>query len=44
LNKKNLAIKLLLNPRVRRFVIKLLKNPHVRSFIVKQVTRQLRRR
>ncbi len=44
MKKKNLAIKLLLNPRVRRFAIKLLKSPHVRRFIVKQVTRQLRRR
>ena len=44
MNKKNLAIKLLLNPKVRRFAIKLLKNPHIRRFIVKQVTRQLRRR
>ena len=44
MNKKNLAIKLLLNPKVRRVAIKLLKNPHVRRFVVKQVTRQLRRR
>ena len=44
MNKKNLAIKLLLNPRVRRFAIKLLKSPHVRRFIVKQVTRQFGRR
>lgn len=44
MNKKNLTIKLLLNPRVRRFAIKLLKSPHVRRFIVKQVTHQLRRR
>ena len=40
MNKKNLLIKLLLNPRVRRFAIRLLKSPHVRRFIVKQVTRQ----
>lgn len=44
MNKKNLAIKLLLNPTVRRFAIKLLKNPHSRRFIVKQITRRLRRR
>jgi hypothetical protein len=44
LNKKTLAIKLLLNPTVRRFAIKLLKNPHARYFIVKQITRQLRRK
>ncbi len=41
---KKLAIKLLLNPKARRFGIKLLKNPRVRNFILKQVTRQLRRR
>ena len=44
MNKKNVAIKLLLNPRVRRFAIRLLKSPHVRRFIVKQVTRQFGRR
>jgi hypothetical protein len=43
LNKKNLAIKLLLNPKVRRFAIKLLKNPRVRHFVVKQIMRQLRK-
>jgi hypothetical protein len=42
--KKNLAIKLLLNPRVRRSTIKLLKNPRIRRFIVEQVARRLRRR
>ncbi len=41
---KKLAIKLLLNPKVRRLGIKLLKNPRVRNFIVKQITRQLRRK
>jgi hypothetical protein len=44
LNKKNLVIKLLLNPRVLRSAIRLLKSPHVRRFIVKQVTRQFGRR
>jgi hypothetical protein len=43
LNKKNLAIKLLLNPKVRRLAIKLLKSPRVRHFVVKQMMRQLRR-
>ncbi len=42
--KKNLAIKLLLNPKVRRFAIELLKNPRIRHFIVEQVARRLRRR
>jgi len=42
LNKK-LAIKLLLNQKVRRFGTKLLKNPRVRRFIVKQIARRLRR-
>lgn len=41
---KKLAIKLLLNPKVRRLGIKLLKNPRVRNFVVKQITRQLRRK
>ena len=41
---KKLAIKLLLNPKVRRLGIKLLKNPRVRNVIVKQITRQLRRK
>jgi hypothetical protein len=41
---KKLAIKLLLNPKVRRLGIKLLKNPRVRNLIVKQITRQLRRK
>ncbi len=40
---KKLAIKLLLNPKVRRFGTKLLKNPRVRRFIVKQIARRLRR-
>jgi hypothetical protein len=43
-NKKDLAIKLLLNPKGRRLAIKLLKNAHVRHFVIKQVTRQLRRK
>jgi hypothetical protein len=42
--KKNLAIKLLLNSRVRRFTIELLKTPRIRRFIVEQVARWLRRR
>jgi hypothetical protein len=41
---KKVAIKLLLNPKVRRLGIKLLKNPRVRNFVVKQITRQLRRK
>ena len=41
---KKLAIKLLLNPKVRRLGIKLLKNPRVRNFIVQQIMHQLRRK
>jgi hypothetical protein len=44
LSKKNLAIKLLLNPRVRRFAIRVLKDPRIRRVIVKLIARQLRRR
>ncbi|MBV9453746.1 MAG: hypothetical protein JOZ19_06450 [Rubrobacter sp.] len=44
LSKKNLAIKLLLNPRARRVATRLLKDPHVRRVIVKLIARQLRRR
>ncbi len=44
LNKKNLVLKLLKNPTVRRTLINLLKNRHVRSMIFKQVTRRLGRR
>jgi hypothetical protein len=43
LSKKSLAIKLVLNPRVRRFAIKLLKDPRIRRFIVKLIGRRLRR-
>ena len=44
MNKKILVLKLLKNPRVRRFAINLLKNPRVRRAILKQVTRQFSRR
>ena len=41
---KTLILKLLKNPRVRRFALGLLKNPRVRRAIFKQVTRRLGRR
>ncbi|CAA9430727.1 MAG: hypothetical protein AVDCRST_MAG78-1669 [uncultured Rubrobacteraceae bacterium] len=44
MNKKNLVLKLLKNPTVRRTLISLLKNPRVRSMIFKQITRRLGRR
>ena len=44
MNKKNLAMKILLNPKTRGLAIGLLKNQRVRGFITKQVGRQLRRR
>ena len=44
LSKKNLVIKLFLNPRVRRFAIGVLKDPRIRRVIVKLIARQLRRR
>ncbi|HEX2098115.1 MAG TPA: hypothetical protein VHF46_03555 [Rubrobacteraceae bacterium] len=44
MNKKNLAIKILLNPKARGLAIKLLKNRRVRDFIIKQVARQFRHR
>jgi hypothetical protein len=44
LSKKNLAIKLLLNPRARRFAIRLLRDPRIRHVIAKLMARQLRRR
>ncbi len=43
MSKKNMAIKILLNPKAREVIIRLLKNMRVRSFIIKQVARQLRR-
>ncbi len=44
MNKKNLVIKILLNPKARGLAIKLLKNRRVRDFIIKQVARQFRHR
>jgi hypothetical protein len=44
LSKKNMVIKILLNPKARGIAIRLLKNRRVRGFIIKQVARQLRRR
>ncbi len=41
MSKKNLVIKLLLNPRVRRFAIGVLKDPCIRRVIVKLIARQL---
>jgi len=43
-NKKNLVLKLLANPRVRRMLINLLKNPRVRRAIFKQIERRIRHR
>ena len=44
MNKKNLVLKLLANPRVRRMLINLLKNPRVRRAIFKQIERRIRHR
>ena len=44
MNKKNLVLKLLANPRVRRTLINLLKNPRVRRAIFKQIERRIRHR
>lgn len=44
MNKKNLALKILKNPRGRQLIIRLLKSPTVRRIIVKQLTRRLQRK
>ena len=44
MNKKNLVLKLLKNPTVRRTLINLLKNRRVRSMIFKQIERRIRHR
>jgi hypothetical protein len=43
-NKRNLAFKLLANPRVRRTLTNLLKNQRVRRAIFKQIERRIRHR
>jgi hypothetical protein len=44
LNKKDLALKILKDPRGRQLIMRLLKSRTVRRIIVKQVTRRLRSR
>ena len=44
MNKKNLVVTLLKNPKVRRALISLLKNPRVRRAIFKQIERRIRHR